>query len=62
MVFMDEDRNEEKKSIQMQLNRLHDEWMISVTKGDLKASDRLWHEMDAVYQKLRDLLPITPTG
>ena len=58
MVFMDEDRNAEKISIQMQLNRLHDEWMISVTKGDLEASDRLWHEMDVVYQKLRDLLPI----
>ena len=59
---MDEDRNGEKIAIQMQLNHLHDEWMISVTKDDLKASDRLWHEMDAVYQKLRDLLPITPTG
>ena len=55
---MDLDKNAEKISIQMQLNRLHDEWMISVTKGDLEASDRLWHEMDVVYQKLRDLLPI----
>ena len=59
---MDVDKNAEKISIQMQLNRLHDEWMISVTKGDLEASDRLWHEMDVVYQRLRDLLPITPTG
>ena len=59
---MDEDKNAEKISIQMQLNRLHDEWMISVTKGDLEGSERLWHEMDVVYQKLRDLLPITPTG
>ena len=47
---MDEDRNGEKIAIQMQLNHLHDEWMISVTKGDLEASDRLWHEMDVVYQ------------
>ena len=62
MVFMDEGRNAEKISIQMQLNRLHDEWMISVTKGDLKACDRLWQEMDVVYQKLREYLPITPTG
>ena len=62
IVFMDEDRNAEKISIQMQLNRLHDEWMISVTKGDLKACDRLWQEMDVVYQKLREYLPITPTG
>ena len=62
IVFMNEDGNGEKTSIQMLLNRLHDEWIISVTNGDLEASDRLWHEMDVVYQKLRDLLPITPTG
>ena len=59
---MDEDRNGEKIAIQMQLNHLHDEWMISVTKGDFETSKRLWYEMDVVYQKLRDLLPITPTG
>lgn len=60
--LMVENRNADKISIQMQLNRLHDEWMISVTKGDLEACDRLWQEMDVVYQKLRDHLPITPTG
>ena len=59
---MDEDRNGEKIAIQMQLNHLHDEWMISVTKGDFETCDRLWYKMDVVYQKLRDLLPITPTG
>ena len=62
VVLMNDDRDAERITIQMQLNRLHDEWMISVTRGDLEASDRLWHEMDVVYQKLRDLLPITPTG
>ena len=51
---MKENRNEEKISIQMQLSRLHDEWMISVTNGDLEASDRLWQEMGVVYQKLRN--------
>ena len=51
---MKENRNEEKISIQMQLSRLYDEWMISVTNGDLEASDRLWQEMGVVYQKLRN--------
>ena len=58
---MDEDKNGNKISIQMQLNRLHDEWMISVTKGDLETCDRLWYEMDVVYQKLRDYLPLRQT-
>ena len=49
---MKENRNEEIISIQMQLSRLYDEWMISVTNGDLEASDRLWKEMGVVYQKL----------
>ena len=61
-MLMNEDKDAEKITIQMQLNRLHDEWMISVTRGDLEASDRLWHEMDAVYQRLREHLPLTPTG
>ena len=51
---MKESRNEEKISIQMELSRLYDEWMISVTNGDLEASDRLWQEMGVVYQKLRN--------
>ena len=51
---MKENRNEEKISIQMQLSRLYDEWMISVTNGDLEASDRLWQKMSVVYQKLRN--------
>jgi len=51
---MKENRNEEIISIQMQLSRLYDEWMISVTNGDLEASDRLWQEMGVVYQKLRN--------
>ena len=51
---MKENRNEDKISIQMQLSRLYDEWMISVTNGDLEASDRLWQEMGVVYQKLRN--------
>ena len=59
---MSEKGNSEKILMQMQLNGLHDEWMISVAKGDLQTCDRLWHEMDVVYQKLRDYLPITPTG
>ena len=42
---MDEDSNAEKIAIQIQLNRLHDEWIYSVTKGDLESSDRLWCEM-----------------
>ena len=54
IVSMDEDRNADKISIQMQLSRLYDEWMISVTNGDLEASDRLWQEMGVVYQKLRN--------
>jgi len=53
---MKENRNEEKISIQMQLSRLYDEWMISVTNGDLEASDSLWQEMDVVYQKLRNYI------
>ena len=53
---MKENRNEEKISIQMQLSRLYDEWMISVTNGDLEASDRLWQEMGVVYQKLRNYI------
>ena len=56
---MKENRNEEKISIQMQLSRLYDEWMISVTNGDLDASDRLWQEMGVVYQKLRNYISLT---
>ena len=56
---MKENRNEEKISIQMQLSRLYDEWMISVTNGDLEASDRLWQEMGVVYQKLRNYISLT---
>ena len=55
---MKENKNEEKISIQMQLSRLYDEWMISVTNGDLKASDRLWQEMGVVYQKLRNFISL----
>jgi len=55
---MKENRNEEKISIQMQLSRLYDEWMISVTNGDLEASDRLWQEMGVVYQKLRNYISL----
>ena len=55
---MKENRNEEKVSIQMQLSRLYDEWMISVTNGDLEASDRLWQEMGVVYQKLRNYISL----
>ena len=53
---MNENRNDEKISIQMKLSRLYDEWMISVTNGDLEASDRLWQEMGVVYQKLRNYI------
>ena len=42
----------------MQLSRLYDEWMISVTNGDLEASDRLWQEMGVVYQKLRNYISL----
>ena len=55
---MKENRNEEKISIQMQLSRLYDEWMISVTNGDLEVSDRLWQEMGVVYQKLRNYISL----
>ena len=55
---MNENRNDEKISIQMQLSRLYDEWMISVTNGDLEASDRLWQEMGVVYQKLRNYISL----
>ena len=55
---MKENRNEEKISIQMQLSRLYDEWMISVTNDDLEASDRLWQEMGVVYQKLRNFISL----
>ena len=55
---MNENRNEDKISIQMQLSRLYDEWMISVTNGDLEASDRLWQEMGVVYQKLRNYISL----
>ena len=55
---MKEKRNEEKISIQMQLSRLYDEWMISVTNGDLEASDRLWRKMGVVYQKLRNYISL----
>ena len=55
---MKENRNEEKISIQMQLSRLYDEWMISVTNGDLDASDHLWQEMGVVYQKLRNYISL----
>ena len=55
---MKENRNEEKISIQMQLSRLYDEWMISVTNDDLEASDRLWQEMGVVYQKLRNYISL----
>ena len=55
---MKENRNEEIISIQMQLSRLYDEWMISVTNGDLEASDRLWQEMGVVYQKLRNYISL----
>ena len=55
---MKENRNEEKISIQMQLSRLYDEWMISVTNGDLEASDRLWQEMSVIYQKLRNYISL----
>jgi len=56
---MKENRNEEIISIQMQLSRLYDEWMISVTNGDLDAGDRLWQEMSVVYQKLRNYISLT---
>ena len=59
---MSEDKDAERITIQMQLNRLHDEWMISVTRGDLESSDRLWHEMDVIYQRLREHLPAAKTG
>ena len=55
---MKENRNERKISIQMQLSRLYDEWMISVTDGDLEASDRLWQEMGVVYQELRNYISL----
>ena len=55
---MKENKNEEKISIQMQLSRLYDEWMISVTNGDLDASDRLWQKMGVVYQKLRNYISL----
>ena len=55
---MNENRNDEKISIQMKLSRLYDEWMISVTNGDLEASDRLWQEMGVVYQKLRNYISL----
>ena len=55
---MKENRNEEKISILMLLSRLYDEWMISVTNGDLEASDRLWQEMGVVYQKLRNYISL----
>ena len=58
ILLMIENRNEEKISIQMQLSRLYDEWMISVTNGDLEASDRLWQEMGVVYQKLRNYISL----
>ena len=57
---MIENRNDEKISIQMQLSRLYDEWMISVTNGDLEASDRLWQEMGVIYQNLRNYISSTP--
>ena len=57
---MKENRNEDKISIQMQLSRLYDEWMISVTNGDLEASDRLWQEMGVIYQKLRNYISSIP--
>ena len=53
---MKENRNEEIISIQMQLSRLYDERMISVTNGDLEASDRLWQETGVVYKKLRNYI------
>ncbi|MEE2745709.1 MAG: hypothetical protein VX617_02385 [Pseudomonadota bacterium] len=53
---MNENKNEEKISIQMKLSRLYDEWMISVTNNDLKASDRLWQEMGVIYQNLRNYI------
>ena len=59
---MKENRNEDKISIQMQLSRLYDEWMISVTNGDLEGSDRSWQEMGIVYQKLRNYISSTPVG
>ena len=59
---MKENRNEDKISIQMQLSRLYDEWMISVTSGDLEASDRLWQEMGVIYRKLRNYISSTPVA
>ena len=59
---MKENRNEDKISIQMKLSRLYDEWMISVTSGDLEASDRLWQEMGVIYQKLRNYISSISAG
>jgi len=59
---MNENRNEDKISIQMQLSRLYDEWMISVTNGDLEASDRLWQEMGVIYLNLRNYISSAPAA
>ncbi len=56
ILLMKKKRYEEKIEVQMQLSRLYDEWMISVTKGDLEASDRLWQDMGVVYQNLRNYI------
>jgi len=52
----------ERRHIQDELNHFHDRWTDAISKGDMEASERIWQEIDCVYQKMKDHLPITPTG
>ena len=52
----------ERRHIQDELNHIHDRWAEAISKGDLEASERIWQEIDRVYHKMKDHLPITPTG
>ena len=58
----DNDWDAERKIIQNELNLAYDAWLAAIEQGNLENCDRLWHDIDVVYEKMRNHLPITPTG
>ena len=61
-MIIDKDWDAERKIIQNELNLAYDAWLEAVEQGNLEDCDRLWHDIDVVYETMRNHLPITPTG
>ena len=61
-MIIDSDWDAERKIIQNELNFAYDAWLKAIEQGNLEDCDRLWRDIDVVYEKMRNHLPITPTG